>query len=54
MLAIPATPIPGLDSVIDIGAPIALLWYWHTFFRNLRPGGDARTPPRGADGAARR
>jgi hypothetical protein len=54
MIAIPATPIPGLDAVIDIGAPIALLWYWYTFFRNLRPGADARTPPREPDGAARR
>ena len=35
MLAIPATPIPGLDAVVDIGAPIALLWYWYTFFRDL-------------------
>ena len=36
MIAIPATPIPGLDAVIDIGAPIALLWYWWTFFRDIR------------------
>ena len=28
MLVIPATPIPGLDAVVDIGAPLALLWYW--------------------------
>jgi len=38
MIAIPATPIPGLDMAIDIGAPIALLWYWWTFFRDLRGG----------------
>jgi nucleoside recognition membrane protein YjiH len=36
MLVIPATPIPGLDAVIDIGAPLALLWYWWTFFRDAR------------------
>jgi membrane protein implicated in regulation of membrane protease activity len=35
MIAIPATPIPGLDAIIDIGAPIALLWYWYTFVRDL-------------------
>ena len=35
MIAIPATPIPGLDAVVDIGAPILLLWYWWTFFRGL-------------------
>jgi hypothetical protein len=33
MLVIPATPIPGLGTAIDIGAPLALLWYWWTFFR---------------------
>ncbi len=27
MLVIPATPIPGLDAVVDIGAPLALLWF---------------------------
>jgi hypothetical protein len=44
LIAIPATPIPGLDTVIDIGAPIALLWYWYTFFRNLRAGGPKAAP----------
>jgi hypothetical protein len=38
MLVIPATPVPGLDAVIDIGAPVALLWYWWTFFRDARRG----------------
>jgi hypothetical protein len=38
MLVIPSTPIPGLDAVIDIGAPIALIWYWWTFFRDARRG----------------
>lgn len=34
-LAIPIEPIPGLDAVYDIGAPILLIWYWYTFFRNV-------------------
>ena len=38
IIAIPAMPIPGLDMAIDIGAPIALLWYWWTFIRDLRGG----------------
>jgi len=33
-LAIPIEPIPGLDAVYDIGAPILLIWYWFTFFKN--------------------
>src|SRR3984957_12356967 len=40
MLVIPAMPIPGLDAFVDIGAPLALIWYWWTFFRNAR-----RRPP---------
>jgi hypothetical protein len=32
-LAIPIEPVPGLDTVYDIGVPIALLWYWFTFFK---------------------
>ena len=39
MLVIPSTPIPGLDAVVDIGAPLALLWYWWTFFHVARRGG---------------
>lgn len=35
-LAILIEPIPGLDAVYDIGAPILLLWYWYTFFREIR------------------
>ena len=34
-LAIPIEPIPGLDAVYDIGVPIALIWYWFTFFRDV-------------------
>src|SRR5271156_1607025 len=33
-LAIPIEPIPGLDTLYDIGVPLALLWYWFTFFRD--------------------
>jgi hypothetical protein len=33
MIAIPVEPIPGLDVLYDVGVPIALLWYWFTFFR---------------------
>ncbi len=36
MLVIPATPIPGLDALVDFGAPLALLRYWWTFFRHAR------------------
>ena len=35
LIAAPAMPVPGLDAVIDIGAPILLLWYWWTFLRGL-------------------
>ena len=45
MLVIPATPIPGLDAVVDIGAPLALLWFWWTFFRDARRGPPGKRPP---------
>src|ERR1700734_1143245 len=34
-LAIPIEPIPGLDGIYDIAAPIVLIWYWSTFFRDV-------------------
>jgi hypothetical protein len=40
-VAVPVEPIPGLDALYDIAVPIALIWYWFTFFR------DAWAPPRG-------
>ena len=43
LIAAPVMPIPGLDAVVDIGAPILLLWYWWTFFRGLLSD-RARTP----------
>jgi hypothetical protein len=45
MLVIPAMPIPGLDAVVDIGAPLALIWYWWTFFRNARRSPPGNPPP---------
>jgi hypothetical protein len=34
VVAIPVEPIPGIDALYDIGVPIALIWYWWTFFRD--------------------
>ncbi len=46
-VAIPIEPIPGLDVFYDIGVPIALIWYWFTFFRDaLRSSGEAYGGPR--------
>ena len=45
MLVIPATPIPGLDAIVDFGAPLALIWYWWTFFRNMRRGSPEKPAP---------
>ena len=36
MLVIPSTPFPSLDAIV--GAPIVLIWYWLTFFRDARRG----------------
>jgi hypothetical protein len=33
-VAIPVEPIPGLDVLYDVAAPIALIWYWFTFLRD--------------------
>jgi hypothetical protein len=35
-VAVPLEPIPGIDALYDIGVPIALIWYWFTFFRDVR------------------
>jgi hypothetical protein len=45
MLVIPATPIPGLDTIVDFGAPLALIWYWWTFFRDARRSPSEKLPP---------
>ena len=57
-LAIPIEPIPGLDVLYDVGAPVLLLLYWISFFRNAgrtmsgppaprarSPSGTTRSPP---------
>ena len=43
-LALPIEPIPGIGEVYDIGAPILLLWYWYTFFRDIRAKSPLLTP----------
>lgn len=35
-VAIPLEPIPGIDVLYDVGVPIALIWYWYTFFKVAR------------------
>ena len=35
LVAIPVEPIPVIDMLYDVGAPIFLLYYWYTFFRNI-------------------
>ena len=35
-VAIPLEPIPGIDVLYDVGAPLILIWYWFTFFRDAR------------------
>jgi hypothetical protein len=38
IIAVPVEPIPGLDVLYDIAIPIALIWYWFTFFGDaIRP-----------------
>jgi hypothetical protein len=51
LVAIPVEPIPGLDVLYDIAVPLALIWYWFTFFRDAmrspqsRPGTVEILPP---------
>src|SRR6476646_11617120 len=46
-VAIPVEPIPGLDALYDIAVPIALIWYWFTFFRDtLRSTSGGTATPR--------
>ena len=35
-VAVPLETIPGIDTLYDVGVPIALIWYWLTFFRDAR------------------
>ncbi len=48
VVAIPLEPIPVLDGVYDLAAPILLLYYWYTFFRGAVAAArsDPRQPPR--------
>jgi hypothetical protein len=44
IIAIPVEPIPGLDALYDLAVPVALVWYWFTFFREASR--TAATAPR--------
>ena len=44
--AVPIEPIPIADAIYDFGIPIVLIWYWFTFFRDLRRGEHPPSPPR--------
>ncbi len=46
-VAIPLEPIPGVDMLYDFGMPIALIWYWYTFFRDARRLAANPQPPAG-------
>jgi hypothetical protein len=46
IVAIPIEPIPGVDALYDFAVPIALIWYWFTFFRHAGPMMRDVTPPR--------
>jgi hypothetical protein len=53
-VAIPIEPIPGLDVLYDIAVPIALIWYWFTFFRDaLRSSGPGAAAPRKSSSRSR-
>ena len=45
-IAVPVEPIPGLDVLYDIAVPIALIWYWYTFFRDATHRGPHARPMR--------
>ena len=34
IVAVPVEPIPGLDVIYDVGVPLALIYFWYTFFRD--------------------
>ena len=44
-VAIPLEPIPGVDMLYDFGVPVALIWYWYTFFRDARRLAVSPQPP---------
>jgi hypothetical protein len=49
MIAIPIEPIPGLDTLYDFAVPLALIWYWFTFFRDGVRTMSNRPPPSSRD-----
>ena len=55
MIAVPVEPISGLDVLYDIAIPIALIWYWFTFFRDATrsPSPPAEILPPGKTGRNR-
>jgi predicted permease len=47
-VALPVEFLPGIDTLYDIAAPIGLVWFWYTFFRDLYRGAlpsGSRPPP---------
>jgi hypothetical protein len=44
-VAIPIEPIPGIDALYNVGVPIALIWYWYTFFRDAYRTHSAQSRP---------
>jgi hypothetical protein len=50
-VAVPVEPIPGLDVLYYLAVPIALIWYWFTFFRGAL---QSSTAPRSAPPDQRR
>lgn len=48
VVALPVELVPGIDALYDIAAPIGLVWFWYTFFRDLYRGAlqpGSRRPP---------
>jgi Na+/glutamate symporter len=44
-VAVPIEPIPGLDVLYDLAVPIALIWFWLTFFRDAVTSPTTASPP---------
>ena len=44
-VAVPVEPIPGLDVLYDLAVPVALIWYWFTFFRAALRSPTMASPP---------
>jgi hypothetical protein len=56
-VALPVEFLPGIDALYDIAAPIGLVWFWYTFFRDLYrgalPPGSRRLPSKPVNVRAR-